>query len=108
MRLLQKQLLTVIIVIASSTCLTLGSSVSLGFDMTYSGEAPQGASPWVLLEFADTAPQEVQLEITNNLEPDEFIDGLHLNLVDSIPLTQLVVTVSGQTGSFSVFNTSDR
>ncbi len=102
MTLLLRQFSIVLVIIAASTSLAMGSPVFLGLDMSYSEYAPLGATPWVLLAFADTAPQEVKLQITNNLAPDEFLDGLHLNLVDEIPLDQLVITVSDQTGTFAL------
>lgn len=57
------------------------SDVTFNYNTVFSGDTPQGTSPWLTATFADTGTNEVTLTLNvSNLVPDEFVSDFDFNL----------------------------
>jgi len=105
---MKKTLLTTALAMGFLTFTFITSSYALTYDLNYafSGDSPGGSSPWVTLNFSDTALNQVTLTIsTPGLIGSEQLEELYFNFNTTItPLDFSVFSTDATINAITVGN----
>ena len=100
--------LRLITITAALTLGLLASTASADMTLTlthvFAGTDLQGTQPWITLDFTEgPSAGTVAIRIdTSNLVEDEFLSELYLNVAAPLVVTDLMVSVTSQVGTFAL------
>lgn len=84
------------------------SDITFNYNTVFSGDTPQGTSPWLTATFADTGTDQVTLTMTaSNLVPDEFVSDFDFNLDPTMQAMNLTYTNAGGVVASSMNTTTN-
>jgi hypothetical protein len=104
MKLNIRNLATVLALSATSALSVSASTVGYNFGQVSGGTTPAGSPPWLQAVFTDTGLPANTVNLTlsaGNLSGSDFVTCWYFNLNPSLNPTELNLTVSSSTGSFT-------